>query len=120
VMSFTTVASQPSTLTISVVAAQPSLSRSPSSSGSFSMVLAGVFLMPTLLVGKRGSSNKGLPWMLRIGAIGAISSCAALSGCGPDRFNLIGAPQTYQLAVQGYAVSSSLSEQTFATLVVTQ
>jgi len=40
------------------------------------MVLAGLFLIPTLLVGKRGSSNKGLPWMLRIGAINAISLCA--------------------------------------------
>jgi Right handed beta helix region len=120
VMSFTTAASQPSTLTIRAGTAQSSLSRAPSPNASFSMVLVGLFLIPTLLAGKRGSSNKGLPWMVCIGAISAISLCAGLSGCGPDRFILIGAPRTYRLAVQAYAVNSSVSKQTFATLVVTQ
>jgi hypothetical protein len=49
-----------------------------------------------------------------------MSSCVGLSGCGPDRFVIIGAPQTYQLAVQGSAVNSGLTKQTIATLVVTQ
>ena len=45
--------------------------------------------------------------MLRIGAISAISLCAGLRGCRAERFILIGAPQTYELAVQAYAVNSS-------------
>jgi WD40 repeat protein len=119
-MSFTSVSPQSSTLTVSVTAAQPGLSRGPSHKGSLSVVLAGLFLIPTLLVGKRGSSNRGVPWLLRIGAICVMSSCAGLSGCGPDRFIIIGTPLTYQLAVQASAVNSGLSKAATLTLVVTQ
>jgi hypothetical protein len=58
--------------------------------------------------------------MLRIGAIGVAFSCIALSGCGTDRFVIVGPPQTYQLAVQAFTVNSSLTKQTIANLVVTQ
>jgi Right handed beta helix region len=119
-MSFTNASPQSSTLTVTIATARSSLLRASSSNGSFSTVLAGLFLIPALLAGKRGSSNRGVPWMFRIGAIIVISSCAGLSGCGPDRFIIIGPPQTYQLAVQGSAVNSGLTKQTIATLVVTQ
>jgi parallel beta-helix repeat protein len=120
-MNFTNASPQSSTLTVSIATAQSGLSRTSSPKGSLSsMALAGVFLIPTLLASNRVSSNKGVPWMLRIGAITAMSSCVGLSGCGPDRFVIIGAPQTYQLAVQGSAVNSGLTKQTIATLVVTQ
>jgi Right handed beta helix region len=118
-MSFTSTSPQSSTLTISTTTTQSSLPRTPSPNGSLSLVLAGLLLIPTLLVGKRGFSN-GVPWMLRLGAICVISSCAGLSGCGPDRYIIIGAPQTYQLTVQASAVNSGLSKQTSVTLVVTQ
>jgi hypothetical protein len=119
-MSFTSASPQSSTLTVSIAAAQSSLSRGPSHKGSLSVVLAGLLLIPTLLVGKRGSSNRGVPWMLRIGAICVISSCAGLSGCGPDRYIIVGPPQTYEVTVQASAVNSGLSKQTSVTLVVTQ
>jgi parallel beta-helix repeat protein len=119
-MSFTSASPQSSTLTISTATTLSSLSRAPSPKGGLSIVLAGLFLIPTLLVGKRGSSNRGVPWMLRIGVICVISSCAGLSGCGPDRFIIIGTPLTYQLAVQASAVNSGLSKQASVTLIVTQ
>jgi parallel beta-helix repeat protein len=119
-MSFTSASPQSSTLTISTATTLSSLSRAPSPKGGLSIVLAGLFLIPTLLVGKRGSSNRGVPWMLRIGVICVISSCAGLSGCGPDKYIIIGAPQTYQLTVQASAVNSGLSKQAPVTLVVTQ
>ena len=119
-MSFTSTSPQSSTLTINTTTTQSSLPRTPSPNGSLSMGLAGLLLIPTLLVGKRGSSNQGVPWMLRLGAICVISSCAGLSGCGPDRYIIIGAPQTYQLTVQASAVNSGLTKQASVTLIVTQ
>jgi parallel beta-helix repeat protein len=110
---------QSSIVTVSTPKAQSGLSRASPDRGS-SMVLAGLFLIPALFAGKRGSPNRGAFWTRRIGAICLISLCAELSGCGPDRFVLIGAPQTYQLVVQGSAVDSGLTKQTIATLVVTQ
>jgi hypothetical protein len=98
---------------------QPSLSRASPARGP-SMVLAGLFIIPALFARKRGSPKRGAFWKRRIGAICLISLCAELSGCGRDRFVLIGAPQTYQLVVQGSAVDSGLTKQTIATLVVTQ
>jgi hypothetical protein len=120
VMSFTSASPQSSTLTISTATTVSSLSRASSRMGGLSIVLAGLFLIPTLLVGKRGSSNRGVPRMLRIGVICVIFSCAGLSGCGPDKYIVIGVPQTYQLTVQAFAVNSGLSKQASVTLIVTQ
>jgi hypothetical protein len=119
-MSFTNVVPQSSTLTIVTGTTQAAWLRRASSGDGFSIVLAGIFLIPTLLVGMRGISRKGMPWILRVGMIGAISSCLGLSGCGPDRYILIGAPHTYQISVQAIAVNSGLSKQTVAALVITQ
>ena len=119
-MSFTGVGPQSSILTISVGVAQKGLLRAPSTNGGLSIVLAGFFMIPTLLAGIRGSLNKRTPWIVRIGTITAISLCAGLSGCGRDRYIIIGPPQTYQLAVQASAVNSGLSKQTSLTVVLTQ
>jgi parallel beta-helix repeat protein len=116
-MTFSSASPQSSTLTVSIATAQSGLLRVPSRNGSLSMILAGLFLIPTFLAGKRPSSNKGVPRMLCLGTISAISACG-LSGCGPDRFVLIGPPQTYQLAVQASAVNSGLTKQTIAALVI--
>ena len=99
---------QSSTVTISSEKAQAGLSRTSSTSG-LSIVFVGLFLFPSLLLCRRGSLKRRVPWgvMLRLGAIWVISSCAALSGCGPDRFSIVVPPETYQLAVQGAAVDSS-------------
>ena len=118
-LSFTSASPQSSTVTVGI-ASQSGLSPTPSHKGGLSVVLAGLFLIPTLLVGKRGPSNRGATWILRTGGLCVISSCAELSGCGPDRYIIIGAPQTYQLAVQASAENSGLSKQTFVALVVTQ
>jgi hypothetical protein len=115
-MSFSNASPQSSTLTVSIATAQSGLLRVPSHNGSLPMILAGLFLIPTFLAGKRPSSNKGVPRMLCLGTISAISACG-LSGCGPDRFVIIGPPQTYQLAVQASAVNSGLTKQTVAALV---
>jgi hypothetical protein len=119
-MSFTNVVPQSSTLTIVTGTTQVGSLRRASPGDGFSIVLAGIFLIPSLLVGKRGISRKGASWTLRIGMIGAIFSCVGLSGCGPDRYILIGAPQSYQVNVQAVAVNSGLSKQTVAALVITQ
>jgi hypothetical protein len=58
-MNFTTTSPQSSTLTIGAGMASANLSRVPSPNSSHSMVLAGLFLIPTLFAGKRRSSDKG-------------------------------------------------------------
>jgi hypothetical protein len=119
-MSFTNTSPQSSTLKVSIGTAQSGLPRGKSRDGTLSVVLAGLFLIPTFLAGKRGSSNQKAPWMLRIGAICILSSCAGLSGCGPDKYIIIGPPQTYQVAVQAVAVNSSVSKQASVTVTITQ
>jgi hypothetical protein len=119
-MSFTNATPQSSTLTIVTGTTQVGSLRPASPGDGFSIVLAGIFLIPSLLVDRRGISRKGMPWIFRIATIGAISSCVGLSGCGPDRYILIGAPQTYQIGVQAIAVNSGISKQTVAALVITQ
>jgi parallel beta-helix repeat protein len=118
-MSFTNIAPQSSTLTISIGTTQAISLRYASSGGDFPM-FAGLVLIPILLVGRRGIARKGAPWILRLGVIGTLFACVGLSGCGPDRYIVIGAPQTYQVGVQAIAVKSGLSRQTIATLVITQ
>jgi hypothetical protein len=119
-MNFTTTSPQSSTLTISAGMASANLSRVPSPNSSHSMVLAGLFLIPTLFAGKRRSSDTVVQWMLSIGAICAVSLCTGLSGCGKDQYIILAAPETYQVTVQGSAPNSGISRQTSVTLVVTQ
>jgi parallel beta-helix repeat protein len=119
-MSFTSASPQSSTLTVSIGTAQSSLLRVPSHKDDLSIALAGLFFIPVLLAGKRGSSNRRFPGMLRIASICVISSCVGLSGCGPDKYIIIGAPQTYQLTVQASAVNSGLSKQASVALVINQ
>jgi Right handed beta helix region len=119
-MSFTSASPQSSTLTVSIGTAQSSLSRVTSHNSGLSVAFAGLFFIPVLLAGKRGPSNRRFPEMLRIASICVISSCAVLSGCGPDKYIIIGAPQTYQLTVQASAVNSGLSKQASVALVINQ
>ncbi|WP_260735018.1 right-handed parallel beta-helix repeat-containing protein [Tunturiibacter lichenicola] len=118
-LSFADTNSQSSTVTINTGKVQAGLSRT-SSASTLSIVFAGLFLFPSLLVCRRGFPGRRVPWVLRIGGIWVISSCAALSGCGPDRFSILVPPQTYQLVVQGSAVDSSSSHQATVSLVVSQ
>jgi hypothetical protein len=119
-MSFTDVTRQSSTLTVSIPATKSGLSQAPSSNDGFSMAIAGFFLIPILFAGKRGSLSKDVPWVLRVGAIGTIFLCVGLSSCGPDRFVVVGPPQTYQLSVHALAANWGLTKQSIVGLAVTQ
>jgi hypothetical protein len=119
-LSFTNANSQSSKLTASIASGQSRLSRTSSTRCSLSMALTGIFLIPTLLARKRNPLNKGVSWLLRIGAMVVVFSCMGLSGCGPDRYVVIGPPQSYQLVIEATAVNSGLTKQTIASLVVTQ
>jgi hypothetical protein len=119
-LNFSGTNAQSSNLTINSGTVQAIPSQASSRSGGLSIMLSGLFLIPVLFARRKSSSNKGAPWQLRFGALCAISSCMALSGCGKDKYIIIGSPQTYQLTVQAVSVDSGLSKQTSLTVVVTQ
>jgi parallel beta-helix repeat protein len=118
-INFTTTNPQSSTLTINIGSVQTRSSRSPESKNGVSVMLAGFFLLPLLLMDRpKGFRNSS--WKFRLGAICSISLCAALSGCGKDQYLIIGPPQTYQVVVQGLAENSNITKQIALTVTVQQ
>jgi len=119
-MNFTATNPQTSVLTIQLPKSMASDDRNSKSTNRHTGLLAGVFLLPIMLVRRRGIQNTRVPRSLRMGAfLGFWLFTLGLSGCG-NVIIVTPTPQIYQIVVQASDTTIGISRQASVALSVTQ